>query len=168
MGKPKYPLLAIAWKSLLFATGMALILFGWEYQKQSSSTQDWLKDDNARVVSTSIKTGSMYLGKGSLGTCYRGMVHYSYTTPTGTLTGENVYQHGSPCKNRRESAEQLIKPYKAGQRVTVFFNPENPRQSFLILRKTDRTGKAIMLMGALVTLRALFQIRPGRSRNRSG
>ena len=149
----------IVGNALFCVLGIALLLFGFMWQRQADGTGTWLRDDNARILGTSIQTGKMYLGNGPLGTCYRGIVRYSYATPQGAMEGNSMYPAGSPCKNVRKEAERLIAPYAANQQVTVFFNPHNPRQSCLKPEKRSKAGTALMVMGGLCIVMALVRIR---------
>ena len=59
----------------------------------------------------------------------------------------------------KDEAERIVSRYPVGNPVTVYYNPENPQESYLEIHNTAkyyRTGIAIIVAGGMVLLYGLL------------
>ena len=82
---------------------------------------------------------------------YNPVIIYEYESPQGLVRNDDVTYGGPAMKPYRFQAEKIVAQYVPGTAVTVYFNPENPRQSCLEPGRT-RSGIALMVVGGLLLL----------------
>ncbi|BCO10412.1 hypothetical protein GF1_27880 [Desulfolithobacter dissulfuricans] len=137
--------------ALLLLGSLGAVGSGFLMLRTSDLSSSWLSVPGV-VLSREITTGTLYMGRGgATGTCYQGIVRYSYDSPTGRWVNDDIYYGGSPCKqgdNGRKLAEKLVAPYEVGSRVQVYYNPAYPGQSCLIPGRSG-DGKALLILGGL-------------------
>ena len=64
-------------------------------------------------------------------TVYRPLVTYRYTVNGQTYTQRNLDVNGSSEYRKQSSAEAILEKYPVGQEVTVYYDPDNPRDALL-------------------------------------
>jgi hypothetical protein len=132
---------------------MACIFIGYTMDRNAKASGKW-QPTTGKVLSSQVIEEERPHRKGTR-IEYNPLVSYEYESPHGVIRNDRMTYSGPAMKTYRFQAEKLADQYKPGMSVTVYYNPDNPRQSCLKPGRT-RDGIVIMVMGALLLLGVLL------------
>lgn len=105
----------------------------------------------ATVVDTDVRESTSSGGTRNGGTSYYPVVEYRYTYDGQQYTNDNVFPGSSSRSTSRSRAEEIADEYDQGDTATVYVDPENPSESFLI-QETDYLFPALFGGVGLLTV----------------
>jgi len=83
-------------------------------------------------------------------TTYEPQVTYTYTVDGETYTGDDIAFGSEFDTNSRERATDLVSQFEAGSSVTVYYNPADPDQAYLIPQFDFLPAGALIAAGLLL------------------
>lgn len=144
----------------LILFGAALAIRGGLNSYQSLLSYGW-QETQAKVLTNHI--GRFRPSSARHGTdFYLAQVGYEYTWQGIKHHGELLYPDYSGDRTR-EDAEARLAPYGIGQRVPVYLDPDDPRQSRLI-RGVQLEQLGDIILGLAIVLFGLWSLRSSRRR----
>ncbi|WP_028865761.1 DUF3592 domain-containing protein [Psychromonas aquimarina] len=124
MGKKSELLMA----AIFFAGG--LILTGVGLVDAWSGLKSYLWDEKEGVIISS-EVRSCGRGQGLNSKEYRADIFYRYSLNGYELNGDLLYS-GYQCQNNRQGAQDWVDSFPAGTAVTVYVNPDKPKEAVLV------------------------------------
>ena len=123
---------------------------------QSQRPQSW-PTTSGLIIESSVRSTTNSSGRLGVDVVYFPQVSYSYTIAGREYLGGNVYRGKSP--DDQQSAQAVVKRYRAGSRVSVFYDPQAPHQSVLEPQVQPKDYYAVigMLAGLLAGVACLLR-----------
>ena len=127
---------------LLIICGVWFLLHARTSKTKSKAAMNWPKT-KARILSSKVVKAP-----GAKPTVYRAQITYQYNV-NGQAYSNNKLTLGGEVNSGRPKAQRRCDQYPDHSEQDVFFNPENPQESFLI---TQAEGLVFELVGGLFGL----------------
>lgn len=141
---------------ILVLSGVCASAFGVYQLLQSNKSKSWpyvvgvvlesTVEKHEGIAYDSQKTRYTYIE-------YIPFVEYRYTTEGGEQVSSRVFYGWNPTYETKKEAQEIIKPFKKGKEVKVFYNPKDELYS-LIAHADTLKEKAIIILGVLFALMA--------------
>ncbi len=89
-------------------------------------------------------------------TYYYPMVNYTYEVDGEEHNNDNLEPGGRRGHSSRSSAEEVLEDFEEGEEVTVYYNPENPGESFLIPTRFPLVPLIFFILGVLMVIGSFY------------
>lgn len=134
--------------AVMFLVGLVMVGFGaYDYVGQSETL-----DDAVEVEATVLSAEVEKVSTRRAGVDYDTEVRFEYTYNGETYTSEGMYPVTfGPNYDTRESAEEVIEGYEAGETVTAYLDPNSPGNGFL-KNETTKTPLFVAGIGTVMML----------------
>ncbi len=123
--------------SLFLCVGLGLTIFGVLNIKTAKESESWPSEQGV-ILSSKISVNS-----GSDSTTYGADVTYRYKVKGNTYENDKVTASEVSTSNRGR-AKKIVKRYRVGKKVAVYYDPDDPEESVL---ETGLTGASWFLPG---------------------
>ncbi|MBK8988939.1 MAG: DUF3592 domain-containing protein [Chloroflexi bacterium] len=130
----------ILFVGIFIAVGIGLFIWGLNVLQKAQASQDWPTADGT-IISATVRED-----RDDDGTSYFADVTYQYTAADRRHSSDNVSfgQYGGSSRH----AEGIVARYPVGQRVTVYYDPDDPMTA--VLEPGANFGSYLLVgMGAL-------------------
>jgi hypothetical protein len=124
-------------KSLMFiaiamiAGGIFLIVWGSNELKGAYQSRSW-PSTQGKITSSYIKKQvNKKSSTNRTTTSFSAKVHYRYMVGGKTYSGDMICFGGTYSGGKRSLAKKVADSYPKGKKVTVYYNPENPKEAVL-------------------------------------
>lgn len=134
----------------LGAIGVVLIVLYFKNKGKAKASESW-PQAQGRVVATNIRVDEMDSDDSS-GIRYVPEVHFAYEVDGMSFEGKRLAFGSEPSFGLRKKAEQFLEPYPSGRVVTVFYNPESPREAVLTQKMRSMTAGLIVGIVMIVAM----------------
>lgn len=138
-------------RSIALLLAVALLLLGGWFAGQQYVVATTYERTTGTVQSAEMKT-TQHVGRIHLGgnRYYEPNVTYSYRVGGQNYTGRNVALGGEIDTNARSRATEVLDRYSAGERVTVYYDPDSPESAHLSRRFAFFPGGVLFAVGLLL------------------
>ena len=132
-----------------FLFALAFFYGGYTMDRNAKASSKWQPVSGIVVDSNVVEVKYNNRKGGQID--YNPVIIYEYESPQGLVRNNDVTYAGPAMKPYRFQAEKIVAQYVPGTTVTVYFNPDNPRETCLEPGRT-RSGIALMIIGGLLLL----------------
>jgi len=92
---------------------------------------------------------------------YTPKVRYRYEVDGETHTSTNVFPGGTPGRGDRGWAEEITSDYGAGDEVTVYYDPDEPGEAYLVQKRSYTKFAFVVLPLVFVAIGVALVLRDG-------
>ena len=136
---------------LLLLAGLALTIAGVRFRSQATRMQRWATA--CGVISNSAVREVRGDPNISAGPIYHGDVQYDYTVGGRDFRGNSLRQVSYEA-SWRVPAERVVAEHPVGREVTVYYDPEDPRQSTLDVAGAPSAARLLIAGGVALAFAA--------------
>ena len=137
----------------LGAVGVVLTVMFFRNKNKAKASEGWPQVEG-RVVSTNIRVDEMD-DEDSYRVSYIPEVHFEYHVEGLLFDGKRIAFGSEVSFGMRKKAEAFLTEYPVGSAVSVFYNPDNPKEAVLSQKMRSMTAGlvvGIVLIVAMVCL----------------
>ncbi len=134
----------------MLAGGIFLIVWGGNELKDAYKSRSW-PSTQGKITSSYIKKQvNRKSSANRTTTSFSAMVHYRYLVGGTTYSSDRICFGGTYSGGKRSLAKKVADSYPKGKKVTVYYDPENPKEAVL---KTGFSWTTFMVfIGGLIFL----------------
>lgn len=135
------------WYLLISLIGLVVIVSAIRSHRQANASQNW-SGVQGKVIESRLEKRETTDGEGNESISYAAVVRYTYTVRAQEYTGDRIAFGVKP--SNRKAADELVSRYPAATSVTVYYDPENPRQA--VLERVSTSGWVQILIGIALVI----------------
>lgn len=138
-------------KTMAYITGILIAIFIIVALWTIYNSKDW-SEVTGTINNIQIKTISFTSGNID----YKVELDYEFLYKDKKYTGSKLYPIIPNIFRQKKDAEKILNNYKSNSETTIYFDPENPKNSCLISAKSFSANKFILVMIGMLVFVALF------------
>lgn len=135
------------WFLLISLLGLVVIVSAIRSRKQATASQTW-SGVPGKVIESRLEKRTSTDGEGSETISYTAVVRYTYSVMGQEYIGDRIAFGVKP--SNRKAADELVSRYPAATPVTVYYNPENPKQA--VLERVSTSGWVQIAVGTVLVI----------------
>lgn len=135
---------------MVVAGAACLAYFGWIYFQQAAAAS-W-PTATAQVVTSDVDQGMTLAGRRGVRDTFYARIEYRYSVGSQDYTGSELWFDSEPMSTDRSEMEKLTSEYHVGKKITIYYEPGNPRRAVVLPGKNTALAKWAMIGGGLCLL----------------
>lgn len=139
---------------ILVLVALLLAGIGWYQGRGARAAKSW-SETQGEVMEGAVEKYLTSSSEGGTMTAYRARIIYAYRLNGRDYVGDRLNFGGEVHSSIKSLAENKVKQFPTGAKVTVFYDPQNPNEA--ALERSAPASRlmyviaAVMLVGALAT-----------------
>ena len=129
-----------------FLGGAAALFFGYRNRQKATESLNWPKVQGT-ITEAEVKKDYDTDAEGFTTTTYAPKIQYQYQVGEEEFTNDQISFGGTRTYSSSKKAEEALSQYPVNGSVTVYYNPENPKEAVLV--QGTKGTMTLIIVGAV-------------------